>query len=306
MQVQQWPSLSAQLTLSKRLFGVTGPELLQNWLDDQAARINDLAFARLFSAHITLPGISEQDFNHRHVTAQNGSLLGGIRFFGGNAERPFVELIAHTFQESAGGIEALASLVRSEWRAFKPENMRLLLTPEQLNSFESAQSAFIDMSIHAARYEDIKKPNGRVELATFNNATAAIEIVEQRYRDVSEHDPDLAQNISAADPQDVQEWYDAGQIQAITAKDKTVGLLAIAPGNIEWMTGDEVNEEVISTPHTGKGYASEAQKAWAEQAQDQDKLLLGTIDRLNPASRKTAEAVGRKAVLNYVFISLSR
>ncbi len=305
MKAQTWPSLAAQLELSKQLFGATGPKRLQSWFDDQFARIDDPAFARLFSEHIALPGIAEQDFNHRHVRSRNGSLLGGIRFFGGDTARPFVEIIAHTFPENVEGIEALANLVASEWQAFKPQHFRLLLAPEQLNSFDGTRPALIDMSIHAAQYKNIRRPIGRVVLAPFETANAAIELVEQRYLDVAEHDPELARNISAADPQDMRIWHDAGLVRAITACDRTVGLLAIAPSAVEWIDGDEVTEEVITTPHIGNGYAAEAQKVWAANANDQNRLLVGTIDRLNPASRRTAEAVGRKAILNYTFISTS-
>jgi hypothetical protein len=316
MKVQEWPSLAAQVGLSKQLFDATGPNRLQVWLDEQITRIDDSAFARQFSDHITLPGIAEQDFNHRHVRTRSGSLLGGIRFFGGDKARPFVEIVAHTFEESAEGIEALVELVAREWQAFKPRHLRLLLVPEQLHSFNSARPfnsirpfnsarpILIDMSVHAARYKDMLAPDGRVGLAAFKTADDAINLVQERYRDIAEHQPELAQNISAADAKDIRAWYDAGQVRAITACNKTVGLLAIAPGAIEWLDGDEINEEVIATPHIRNGYAAEAQKVWAAEAKNQNCLLLGTIDRLNPASRKTAEAVGRKSVLNYVFINL--
>ncbi|MFS4581468.1 hypothetical protein [Phaeobacter sp. C3_T13_0] len=66
-----------------------------------------------------------------------------------------------------------------------------------------------------------------------------------------------------------------------------------------------MNEAVIATPHTGNGYAAEAQKAWADTAKDQSRLLVDMIDRLNPAFRRAAEAEGRKAILNYTFFSLS-
>lgn len=305
MKVQTWPSLAAQNELSKQLFGATGPKRLQAWLDAQIARVDDPAFAQLFSDHITLSGISEQDFNHRQVKSQSGSLLGGVRFFGGDTERPFIEVIAHTFPENTEGIEALAELAATEWQAFKPQHLRLLLTPEQLNSFDGTRSFIIDMSVHAARYRDLGASSDRISLTAFRGADAAIHLVEQRYRDIAVHEPELAQNISAADPEDIRAWHGAGQLRAITVCNKTVGLLAIAPGAVEWLDGDEINEEVIVTSQTGNGYAAEAQKTWAAEVKDQNRLLIGTIDRLNPASRRTAEAVGRKAILNYVFVSLS-
>ena len=68
-----------------------------------------------------------------------------------------------------------------------------------------------------------------------------------------------------------------------------------------------MKEEVISTGHTGHGYAASAQAAWAAHvADDPERLLIGTIDRHNHASRRTAERAGRPAVLEDVFVRLGR
>ena len=51
--------------------------------------------------------------------------------------------------------------------------------------------------------------------------------------------------------------------------------------------------------------AASAQTAWARHvAADADKLLIGTIDRHNHASRATAQRVGRPRVLDDIFIAL--
>lgn len=55
----------------------------------------------------------------------------------------------------------------------------------------------------------------------------------------------------------------------------------------------------------GNGYAASAQTAWAVGvATDRARMLIGTIDRHNPASRNTAERAGRPRVLDDVFVSL--
>ncbi|TDL74835.1 hypothetical protein E2L08_15940 [Palleronia sediminis] len=42
----------------------------------------------------------------------------------------------------------------------------------------------------------------------------------------------------------------------------------------------------------------------ARPGRDPERLLIGTIDGLNPASRRSAERAGRKAVLDYLFVPL--
>ncbi len=115
----------------------------------------------------------------------------------------------------------------------------------------------------------------------------------------------LARNVAPAAPDDLRLWHAAGQLRAVRAHDATVGLLAIAPGALEWIEGDEVKEEAVEAAHNGQGYAASAQAAWAAGvASDPERLLVGTIDRLNVASRKTAERAGRDRVLDEVFVSL--
>ena len=84
------------------------------------------------------------------------------------------------------------------------------------------------------------------------------------------------------------------------------GLLAILPGNIEWLAGDVIHEEVILSSYAGNGLAAAAQMTWAaEIAKYPDRYLLGTIDQLNEASRRTARRSGRRPVLDYLFLPIS-
>ena len=156
-----------------------------------------------------------------------------------------------------------------------------------------------------ARCADMHCPdNSPVRLAPFKTADAAIKLVENRYRDVESQNPALGRNLSAADPDEMRAWYDKGQVHAIAAQDRTVGCLAVAPGAIEWIEGYEIKEEVITTTHTGNGYADAAQAVWAADCPAPDRLVIGTIDGRNIASRRTAERAGRKPVLAYVFLKL--
>lgn len=142
-------------------------------------------------------------------------------------------------------------------------------------------------------------------LAAFGRVEEAIALIAGRYADVAARDPDLARNVAAADPDDVRDWHAAGRLHAIQAGGATVGLLAVAPGAVEWIEGDEVHEEAVATAHAGRGYAAAAQAAWAAAAPDPGRLLVGTIDWLNHASRRTAERAGRAAVLVYAFVPLA-
>jgi hypothetical protein len=289
-----WPSLSDQVELADALFGGAGRRLLAAWLEEQIARIDDPEFVRLFTDHIDLPGVVPSDYAHRSVGSSHGALLGGIRFYGRDVARPFVEIVAHSFED----MDALCDCVRSEWSMFAPQYLRVRTRPGRF----AGPKVVLDNSIHVARCRDMRQPDDHVSLAPFDDADEAIAIVARCYKQMA---ADLARNVSPAAAEDLRLWHTAGRLWAIRAGSVTIGLLAVAPGRIGWIEGDEIQEEVVGAEHRGHGYAVLAQAAWARRAGDPDRLLVGTIDRLNVASRKTAERAGRGRVLDDVFVSLS-
>ncbi len=291
-----WPSLRDELDLAAALYGRHGRVMLDEWLAHQLARTEDLAFGREFSDHIDLPGVRTADYLHRRVGTSAGTLLGGIRFYGRDIGRPFVEIIAHSFTD----LNRMRACVSQEWSLFAPRFLRVRVSPGRL----TGAGVVLDESVYAAPYCEMVAPRPTVRLAPFNRVAAAEAIVTERYRRL---DPGLARNITAATAAELVEWHSHGRLRAVHTPEGIVGLLAVVPGRIDWMDGDVINEEVISVEHRGHGYAAAAQAAWAaEPCRDRRRLLIGTIDRLNTASRKTAEAAGRRRVLDGVFISLPR
>lgn len=292
-----WPSLAGQIALAAELFGDTGRDRLARWLSSEFDRVDDADFARTFSEHISLPGIVSADFGHRVVRSAHGALLGGIRFYGRDIDRPFVEIICHDFTDT----DALADCVRHEWSGFEVRWARLHDRPRPLE-----HRMVLDYTVHAARCADMPVPDGRVWLSPFDDPEHAVQVVSRRYRDVAETDPELAGNVRPADPDDLRTWHADGHLHAVTTRSAVVGALAVLPGRVLWIDGYEINEEVISTTHRGQGHAAAAQAAWAHQiAVDQQALLVGTIDRLNAASRFSAQHAGRDAIVNAVFLRLS-
>jgi hypothetical protein len=151
----------------------------------------------------------------------------------------------------------------------------------------------------------MRPPASHVWLDPFDRVEDAAAIVNTRYQQLATDDPALARNVFPSTAADLQTWHDSGQLRAVLTGDTVVGLLAVVPGRIGWMAGDEINEEIIAVEHRGHGYASLAQAAWAARiARDQRQLLIGTIDRLNTSSRRTAQTAGRRRVLDAVFVSL--
>ena len=187
---------------------------------------------------------------------------------------------------------------------FAPLDMRLRAAPGGIGH----PAARTDVTIHAARQRDMTVPDGRVRLKPVADAEEAIEMARDRHALVAARTPDLARNITPARSDDLCAWHEANELHAIVAEGVTVGLLAIAPGSVAWIGGNRVNEEVVAAAHSGQRYAASAQAAWAAAPapdRDGDQVLVGTIDRLNLASRRSAELAGRPAVLEEVFVALA-
>jgi hypothetical protein len=295
--VSTLPSLDGQRALAAEMFSDRGSGLIAEWLSVQFERIDDVDFAREFAEHVALPGVVVGDYNHRDVRCSKGRVLGGIRFYGRDVDRPFVDVFGHAFDDLAD----LCDCVKSEWSAFAPRYLRLHGLPGRLGG----PGVLRDTTIHAARYRDMPAPDGRVTLEPFDLVDDAIAIVGRRYESLATQDPALAGNLSPAAADDLWEWHAAERLRAIRVADTTVGVLAVVPGGIAWLAGDEIQEEAIDVGHTGHGYATAAQLAWQKDVTvDPDRFLIGTIDRHNGASRITAERAGRREVMEAVFLPL--
>ncbi|MGH3641839.1 MAG: GNAT family N-acetyltransferase [Mycobacterium sp.] len=297
LKAADWPSLADQIEVAADLFGSDGDRLVAGWLDGEVAKVDDPAYVRLFTEHVSLPGVAPVDYAHRLVRTSRGALLGGIRFYGRDLGRPFVEIVAHDFDDA----EALRACVRGEWSTFAVCFARLRARPGRI----TGPDVLLDKSIHAARYRDMRPSDGRVTLGPFDAAEEAVTLVRRRYDRVTAEQVDLARNLKPADPDDLDRWHEAGQLDAIRLSGKAIGVLAIAPGRVGWIEGDEINEEVIDAHHRGHGYATSAQTTLAARAETRrERFLVGTIDRYNEPSRRTAERAGRPRLLDDMFLRL--
>jgi hypothetical protein len=293
--MSRWPSLADQYALAPLLYGEAGGRLVDEWLAAQTDRVGDPLFAAEFR-EVRLPGVTEADFAHRIIRSRRGSLLGGIRFRGRDITRPFVEVVGHDFDD----VEALRDCAHTEWSAFRPRALRLFARPGGI----TGPGVVTDLTVHAARCRDVVAGDGYVDLAAFRRDDDAALLVERVYRALAETDPALRRNVSPAACEDLRRWWAEGNVHAVRAGGDIVGLLAVAAGRINWLHGHEIQEEVVAPDHRGHHYAARGQGRWAHTFGDPDRLLVGTIDRLNTASRRTALRAGRPAVLEAVFVVL--
>ena len=296
--VEQWPSLADQVRLAHELFGPDGPRKVGRWVDEQACLVGDSDFARTFSDHIRLPGYSlwttRTDTSAPHpetCSVVSGSMRATPR---GPSST--------SWPTASTTLMPLTGCVRAEWSNFNVGFLRLRTKPHLL---ADRPGVILDNSIHLARCHDMAPADDRVALDRFDTIERALRLVADRYAHVAETNPVLSNNLSPAPPEDLHRWHEHDQVWAIRGAGHIVGALAVAPGAIGWVTGQEIMEEVVSVAYTGQRYATSAQCAWAHRwAADAADLLIGTVDRHNHASRAAAVRAGRPRVLDDIFVAL--
>jgi len=297
--ILSWPSLAHELALEVELFG-SSSNRVKNWLDQQLTFLNDQDFARLFSDNIDCFAVQPVAYNHRLIQTTAGALLGGIRFYGLDITRPFVEVVAHSFSD----FDRLRKVVANEWRVFAPQFVRLTAPAQTLPT----PDAILDVSIHGAPYGKMMPPNGELNLSSPADTAQIEPLVQARYQRIKHDQLELGRNIGAASIEDLSDCHKDGGLYVayVHEQQSPIGVIAVRDSGIAWVQGDEVLEEVVVAQYSGNGYGAQMQMALAH-ARGQtmpDRLLVGTIDHLNHASRKSAERAGRPEIMRRVFLPL--
>lgn len=305
-----WSSNIPNACVARKVLGDAGSDNLKLWFEQQVDRVSDPNFAQRFGDKRKSFDVPIEAFNHRMVERDTSRLLAGVRFLGGDASKPFVDLIAWTEIDAKDGAHnwpLIQHIVAAEWAAFRPFALRVFCTTE----LTLPEGSRIDQTVHAASYRDMAAlPTGcsvHVKLERLADATVALRIVRQRYDQLAATEPDLAGRLYPASRNELQESANHGGLFGICSSGRMIGVLSTIVGNVEWLHGDVVLEEVVEPEYAGRNVAAAAQNALAKmQVNNANTLLLGTIDQRNLASRKTAERAGRPVMMQYAFLPLHR
>lgn len=276
-------------------------EFISPWLNQQLSRCTDPDFAALFADHIDLPGIYPADYLHKIIPTPSGALLGGIRFYGQDITKPFVELLAWT-----GPIDlpAWRAAITTAWAEFKPERFRVLATNQP-----DFAGAVLDQSIHVGRAGAMAQratDNGLALQSCPHPAEAAAQVAAWYQAFAIDH-PTLAAELHPADTAELTACQATGTLDFITIDGAIAGLIATEPGPIDWLHGHVMIEEILAPAHRGRGIAAQTQRLLAARlatTHGSETLITGTIHRLNVASHRTATSAGRTALMDYRFLPL--
>ena len=278
--VAEWSSLADQLDFIEQFFGASGRvEAAESIRQSLSAEVDSAAQLEAHRRYV-VSGAVPADYGPRAVGTPRGSVFGQIHDRRVNIAGPFVDVVAHSFED----LDELRAAVACGWSVFSPRFLRLRTRP---GAHRRPDSRVLRTS-YAARCVDMVNPDGCVELSRFKNLDEAM-VLNSAWGDC-----------------EIEHWQECGHMWAIRSGGEVMGALVISKSSGGSLPTYEVEDKFVVPEHRGNGYSAAAQAVWAKTMASVDPaaVLLGSIDPDNHASVRSATRAGRRAVLDTVLVGL--
>lgn len=290
---------AAPATLHRWLPQATLRQLLQQQLDKELSRCEDLDFAKRFAHFAPVPGVAPERYLQRVLSVGDGRhALIGLRRHGLEGFF-FVDVLAttHPLNTSEHLNDALHAAL-NHYRGFSPRCARLLRAADAPLPPLPHHQLGEDQVLVAAPARDLPpaSPDSPLSLDVVQDLDAAAAFVATHYEALFEAAPHLSQMLHPAQRDELVECRDTGHLVWLShPRWGRCGLLATAHADGPSITGQCVIEEIVAEVARGHRLASTAQRLLAPriEAATPGALLWGTIDCRNTASRKAASRAGR-------------
>lgn len=278
---------------------------LERALDEELAACEDRR--RATELHARLGVGTPADYLQRVIEAGGARVLCGVWFLGGDAARPFVDLLAWT----AAGLDPgdAAARAMEAFGVFDPRAARVFAWGDAAPAVPGAWRAGLDQVVCAApvsRLLEGPEPAslGRVRLedASVDDALA---FMDGAYAAFRERDPALGARVPAADRDQLAACVETGRLAWWTIDGERGGLIGVARERAFGLDGFLMMEEIVAPEYAGRGSAAAAQRRVAEFLADAHPgaVLFGTIDGANAPSRRAAARAGRPEVGAWWFLT---
>ena len=254
-------------------------------------------FAQEFAAGAAqVLGIAPEHFAHRLLDVGGLRIIAGIRFFGMDLERPFVEVagISRPVQSDAERDALSAELARA-FGVFKPLHWRIFQASHQAYQFAGCDG---DKRVLAGLLGEIKtaaKPNHweRVRLRRARNLEFYPQY-ESALREIYESHPWLPDVCRIESLEDMREYLAHDEVFEVLVGGEWAGLTIASRSERFGLRGWYMLEMTLQQRWHGQGLAVAVQRHLATQLTDEGRDgLFGTIGAVNLPMLKTAGRVGR-------------
>jgi hypothetical protein len=203
--------VNARLSLLDPAFlAWSGHRAVADWwtttLTGEVARCTDLDQA---NAQAEMIGLGRpEDYLHKLIRVDRGTALVGIRFFGGDPTKPFVDLLGWT--ERVADLEAASHAALDALSCFSPSRCRVFLSSPPLDATQGRWHR--DQVLLAQRIEEIARRGPRGATLEPCDEHAAARFVNHCYRDRLARRPELDGLLFPADAAELAECRNDGYL----------------------------------------------------------------------------------------------
>ncbi len=275
--------------------------LRENWRADLQRDTEEFftdVFAQSFAGNCAVLGLPAEQFKHRVLETSTHRLIAGIRFFGMDISRPFVQVAQISKPlESDDERDEVTKLLLGEFSMFKPTQWRIYQSSHLEYQFLDCESDKRYLVGHLQDIIALPQPEtiDRVHLELAKNlefypgyAMYQTLFAERPWM------PDVSRQESLAD---MQEYVTNGWLYEIFIDDVWAGVTAASPGFEVGAKGQYMIEIALEKSFRGQGLSVALQRKLvallAKKSDDPSLALFGTIGAVNLPMIKTATRVGR-------------
>ncbi len=287
------------------------------WIDQQLAWCDDrtVAVNRAASMMVGAP----RDFLNVIIDVADAKTLCGIRHYGGDGNRPFVDLVATTDAAAWSGerLAETAAAAMEAYPAFEPPMVRIPVAGPDAPPLPNGWHAEVDQALVAATLGEMLDRTPEVDLPKVTLQPAEVEeallFMADCYDAFQDRDAAMQQNVRPSGRDEIEDCAKGGRVLYLFLEDEPntpAGLLCVQRLDFQAMDGWLVVEECGAGWASGRRSAAAAQRTFAQTlvAEDQANASLpvfGTIMGENEPSLNTARRAGRGVIGVMWFVGLN-
>lgn len=258
--------------------------------------------------HFAVPETTEQDYEERFYDLAAGKkILAGIRHLSGAADRPFVSVYLG-FSPTHADIALIKKFAQENFKKFSPQSVGLEMKPSSALTAELEKEIIPAREYFAGRIENIRiceKPAGyeRIELQRLHGDIDYAWYLKA-YADFHSQNPNLKQWVPITEQEELEKCASDGLLFQAIVDGKIAGMIGARSEGLLGVPAVYMTELLLTTEFKKQKLAAALQRKFIDSLGPEFKLIWGTIDAKNLASRKTALRVGRVSVRSEYFIPL--
>ncbi len=278
------------------------------WIDEQLAWCDDrkVAVNRATNFMVGAP----RDFLNVVIDVAGAQTLCGIRHYGGDGNRPFVDLVATTDADAWMGdrLGQTASAAMAAYPAFEPPMVRIPVAGSTPPPLPAGWVAEVDQALVGATIDEMleRTPAAELPLVVLRGATVddAMEFEADSYDAFQERNAALQRIIRPSGRDEIEACAADGRVLHWFLQDEPdtpAGLLCVQRIDFQAMDGYLVVEECVAGWAAGRRSAAAAQRELARSLVADDGAnaslpMFGTIMGENAPSLATARRAGRETI----------